>query len=138
MRLLRKPLPHFAAPDDLRNTARTMPVLRNIHRPLSERTRGDFSRTVPFKSADLKGGRGMRWGSVSVVSMVTVFQTPPPLLKSSSQPSRIVTLRLNLLQADSSACVGTDIFVLDLMLVEQSASIDIQMLRQQVGLQIQL
>ena len=62
MRLLRKPMPCLQPVQVLQNTAWSLPVLRNIHRPLSERNRHYFSQTVRFKSGDLQRGREMRWG----------------------------------------------------------------------------
>ena len=52
MRLLRKPLPCLQPVQVLQNTARSLSVLRNIHRPLSERNCNHFSQTVRFQSTD--------------------------------------------------------------------------------------
>ena len=46
MRLLREPMPCLQPVQVLQNTARSLPVLRNIHRPSSERNRIHFSQTV--------------------------------------------------------------------------------------------
>jgi len=62
MRLLREPMPCLQPVQALQNTARSLPVLRNIHRPLFERNYNHFSQTVRFKSADFQRGREMRWG----------------------------------------------------------------------------
>ena len=62
MRLLREPMPCLQPVQVLQNTARSLPVLRYNHRPLSERNYNHFSQAVRFKSADFQRGREMRWG----------------------------------------------------------------------------
>ena len=64
------------------------------------------------------------------VSMVTVFLRPPPLSKSSSRPSRIVTRY----QPDSDLPPRVSAFVpvLDPVFLEQPPGVDIQLLRQSI------
>ena len=87
--------------------------------------RSPRGRESPLKRAPLHPRRNRACRSVS---MVTVFLRPPPLSKTSSRPSRIVTLRQP--ESDLPPRVTALVPVLDPIFLEQTPGVDIQLLRQ--------
>ena len=88
MRLLREPMPCLQPVQVLQNTARSLPVLRYNHRPLSERNYNHFSQTVRFKPADFQRGREMRWGLLCQLTFCLVCHSQERGTLLSSLPRR--------------------------------------------------
>ena len=88
MRLLREPMPCLQPVQVLQNTARSLPVLRYNHRPLSERNYNHFSQAVRFKSADFQRGREMRWGLLRQLTFCLVCHSQERGTLLSSLPRR--------------------------------------------------
>lgn len=84
-----------------------------------------FSLPVHGKLCEFFHGDGEGEGSVSIVSMVTIFLTPGVLSKISTQSSRPSRRGLDAAQRDNAATMGSGIFVLDTIFIFQTGFADI-------------
>ena len=71
-------------------------------------------------------GRRYVWAPVTVVSMVTVFLTPPLLPETSSRPSPSSRLKRNKGELDKSSRVGSATLIADTMLLHEATSVYVQ------------